>query len=385
MAAGRAACLEFAGSRAKLFVPPTEEPAEEATVPNLPEQAALFEWAGVSLGRENMYLLYLSLKQLAAAKSAPMRFWGKLVTRDGDYYVAETKTAENPAEELEARLQMEGTEGPNKYTYFVSKSPSDAASWKELPHVTPDQIVVARQIRRLLSGNLDAPVPSFPPFPGGLEANLVRAIIACVTADTVLALTGTLAAEEGAEDGEFTSINPADEEEVAGMAAPSIEELRDLATWVHAELDLSAAGRAQKVPLPLGEDGEPIQPEDGEELPEPLPPLRPIAEDTVGEAAKPLWVLRTCPGGAGQSAGSVVYARSLKWPGAVAVASGKDVANVYVGFGLSAGATENKPYAPPLPKPILSEWAPPEDEEGKELVEASDVCVEPPKEEEEEG
>lgn len=38
--------------------------------------------------------------------------------------------------------------------------------WKLLPNATPAQIVVARQIRKFLTGRLDAPVVSYPPFPG---------------------------------------------------------------------------------------------------------------------------------------------------------------------------------------------------------------------------
>lgn len=94
--------------------------------------------------------------------------------------------------------------------------------------------------------------------------------------------------------------------------------------------------------------------------------------------------LRACPGGAGQSPESLVCAKSLKWPGAVAIASGKTVLNAYVGFGVPASPRATS-YSPPLPKPINKEWAPPEDdEEAKGLSEAADVTVEPPKEEEEE-
>jgi radial spoke head protein 4/6 len=47
-------------------------------------------------------------------------------------------------------------------------------------------------------------------------------------------------------------------------------------------------------------------------------------------------------------------ARSLRWPGAVAIAAGRKFVNVYVGNGLPYSAT---PFAPPLPPALQSEWS----------------------------
>ena len=49
--------------------------------------------------------------------------------------------------------------------------------WKKLPNVTPQQLTVARKIKKFFTGRLDAPVVSYPPFPGN-EANYLRAQIA---------------------------------------------------------------------------------------------------------------------------------------------------------------------------------------------------------------
>ena len=321
--------------------------------------------AGVGLGDEASYLLMLSLKALAVAKSGGVRFWGKLATQSGDYFVAEMANTEFP--EDNDVLQMESTDGPNKYTYYVSKSPSGGDSWTALPNVTPAQIVAARQIKRFLTGSLSAPVPSFPPFPGGLESNLVRAMIAQITSETVLSLDGLL--------------KPGDDEEVAAIVAndeleegftKSLDDLKDMGTWVHAELDINAVGRTQKTPLPKDENGEEIEPEEPDEAPK--APLGSISEDLAEE--KPTWVLRTCPSGAGLSANSVVVAKSLKWPGAVSVAAGKTIVNCYMGFGVpkSSGV-----YQPPAPKAVQSEWAVPEEEEGPggAPLEKDDVIIQP--------
>lgn len=340
------------------MVVPDEPPPEEAKVQDLLGEATMLRHAGLSLGDEGTFLLLLSLKALAVARGGEVRFWGKLVTRSGDYFVAEMPTVEFPDDN--DVLKMEGTNGPNKSTYFASKSPSDAGSWQALPHVTPAQIVVARQVKRSLSGDLAAPVPSFPPFPdGGLEANLVRAMVALISSETVLSLDGLL---RPGDDEEEAAIIPNDEAEEG--ATKSVEELQEMGAWVHAELDINAAGRTQKTPLPAGEDGEPVDdPEASDEPPDepPKPPLEPIAGD-VGPDEKPLWVLRACPGGVLQSASSVVVAKSLKWPGAVAVAAGSKVVNLYVGFGVPK-ATMNAPYQPPAVRPVQGEWAAPEEED----------------------
>jgi radial spoke head protein 4A len=70
-----------------------------------------------------------------------------------------------------------------------------------------------------------------------------------------------------------------------------------------------------------------------------------------------------------------VVARSLVWPGAVAVAAGSRFVNVYIGNGV---VYENKPYSPPLPAPVQSEWAPSEEDgDALLLVEQPDVREDP--------
>jgi len=107
----------------------------------------------------------------------------------------------------------------------------------------------------------------------------------------------------------------------------------------------------------------------------------PIAADEEVEVTRSLneltpenWTFRLGPGGAGTSVNSCVVARSVLWPGAVAVAtnSGRKFVNVYVGNGVSY---DPKPYSPPLFGAISSEWVPAEEEPG--LVEQPDVRVDP--------
>lgn len=73
--------------------------------------------------------------------------------------------------------------------------------WIKLPHVKPLDIVVARQIRKLFTGDLNAPVICYPPF-NGKEINYLRAQIARITANTHISPTGYYQFEEDEEEPE---------------------------------------------------------------------------------------------------------------------------------------------------------------------------------------
>ena len=76
--------------------------------------------------------------------------------------------------------------------------------WVKLPHVKPAQIVAARAVKKLLTGRLDAPIITFPPFPGN-ESNYLRAQIARISATTHISPSGyyqTPEDEEEEEEGE---------------------------------------------------------------------------------------------------------------------------------------------------------------------------------------
>lgn len=84
-------------------------------------------------------------------------------------------------------------EGANAYVYFVSNTLGGQVAM--LPYVTPEQVKVSRLLRRFLTGRLDAPVSSFPAFPG-TEAHYLRALIARISAATVCCPKGYFLADE---------------------------------------------------------------------------------------------------------------------------------------------------------------------------------------------
>ena len=109
--------------------------------PDLMDEAALLEWAGISLGKGDTYRLYLSIKALAETipgESDRARFFGKITTRGKPYYIVETLSTFE-GEEVDPTKQ-EGKEGANKFNYYVTQSLEITGGWTKLPEVTMAQI-----------------------------------------------------------------------------------------------------------------------------------------------------------------------------------------------------------------------------------------------------
>lgn len=64
-----------------------------------------------------------------------MRFWGKILTRGNDYYIAEGITSNKFVDDVPAGSEAKG-EGANTYTYWATHNVLD--EWFELPFVTPE-------------------------------------------------------------------------------------------------------------------------------------------------------------------------------------------------------------------------------------------------------
>jgi len=338
-------------------------PGEDDDVPEVGENlqdvadaANYLEWAGVGLGRQEMFRLHLALRALSAKEQArDMRVWGKLHGLEGDYIVAEGKV-DAPEDEVEDEKDALGNtveatgSGANTCTYWVCSHAG--AEWVRLPRVTPHQVVVAGRIKRFLTGRLDAPVAGHPPFPGE-ERSFVRALVAHITAETAVCPAGHL---RRVEDEESRDVEPVADDEYAAEDPSTAD------GWVHIALPLNPLGRT--APNPKEEDAE----EEGAEEEEGMltEPLKPITDDAPPDAEDALpWTVRVCPvsgiPGAEPAAGLVV-AKSLRWPGAVAVARGRRFANFYVGYGIRTGLAEAPNAAPPafqpaVPGPVSAEFS----------------------------
>ncbi|CAB0013107.1 unnamed protein product, partial [Nesidiocoris tenuis] len=227
-------------------------------------------------------------------------------------------------------------EGTNKHVFFVTNDPK--SDWIRLPHVTPEQIVVGRQIRKFFTGYLTSRVNSWPKFPG-IEMNLLRVQIARISAGTQVSPAGYYRFEEGEE-----AVEPADV--VAGKGAKielnrdfdplTVDDLTDPTGifWTHHTEHILQQGRTvwynvnqTKPKQQLGEGLENAEDEFEE---------GPLAEEVVGEIgpalltscsqdlfmeAIPPWTVKTAIELAPHEGAS--YIRSNLWPGSYSFAFGK--------------------------------------------------------------
>lgn len=373
----------------------------ETPLPNLNELSYYFEQAGVGVGREETFRVLLALKQLVDKHQLEqVRFWGKIFGTEQNYYVAEVKFEsgkEEEEEELEEAKEEEVPEkdeneevdiipkplykpppviqkeeagvGCNKQTYFVCNAPGKP--WVKLPHVTPHQIQRSRQIKKLLTGRLDAAIVAYPPFPGN-EANYVRAQIARISAGTQISPNGFYRFDEEGEEANDEDARDSfvENEEFEGI---NVRELADpaLNSWVHHVQHVLPQGRTKwlnpkqksdEEEMGDEEDGEEDRDDPTEEEPERGPPLlSPLSEDTEIDG-QPAWTAKVSSNLVAQYAICVV--RSNLWPGAYAFGIDKKFENIYIGWGQKYSVDNLNPALPPLP---LEEYS-----SGPEITEADD-------------
>jgi len=341
----------WATSASGLFKEPEDFDAAEQKVQDWAGDAAMLEWAGVSFGAEESYRLSLSLKHLAAAVGASdLRLWGKITGTGSDYYIAEGNTAEGVEGADKNTMDYYGEctavagdgyrIGANAHTYWACSHAG--ADWVKLPDVTCQQIVVSRALRKMFTGDLDAPVYGYPTFPG-TEQNYLRAIISRISSDTVIVPEGVFekgTLEEEAEDAAELMLMSKEDMETDLRA---VEEIADPSSWVHLELGLNKIGRA--TPFPVNPDEE--EPEENPDAELAGAALRVVGDE---EGFEEKYIKKVCS--------QFAVIRNMKWPGSYTVANQRSFANVYVGTGVEYSA---KPYKPQLPPAIMTEWKPAED------------------------
>jgi radial spoke head protein 4A len=77
--------------------------------------------------------------------------------------VAEGVTSHLYQDIMDSNVEPKG-EGVNTYTYYVTHDV--LLDWFELPLVTPEQIIKAREIKHIFTGDLNAELDTYPPYPG---------------------------------------------------------------------------------------------------------------------------------------------------------------------------------------------------------------------------
>ena len=85
--------------------------------------------------------------------------------------------------------------------YIPLPPPTAGEPWTRLPLVTPAQLVAARKIKKLFTGDPKAAVVAYPPFPG-TEISYLRAQIARISATTQISPNGYFQSPEEEEEEE---------------------------------------------------------------------------------------------------------------------------------------------------------------------------------------
>ncbi|NWY75441.1 RSH4A protein, partial [Erithacus rubecula] len=362
-----------------------EEEMGQPSLPNVMEAAFYFEQAGIGLDKDESYYIFLALKNLINVQPIQScRFWGKILGLEMNYIIAEVQLQEgeddeeiedegeeivgegekeDEAEEEDEQKEKEaeppkstykpppeipkeanGT-GTNKYVYFVCNEPGNP--WEKLPPVTPAQIVCARKIKKFFTGRLDAPIVSFPPFPGN-EANYLRAQIARISAGTHVSPTGFYQfANEDEEEEEGADTY---EENTEFEPPPVAEMVESLAMWAHHAKSILNQGRCFWInPFQKSEEDDEDEEEEedeGEEQQEERgPPLLTLISEDEGMKDIPAWTVQTSTDLIPQY--SVAILRSNRWPGAYAFASGRKFENIYFGWGHKYSPESHTPELPP--------------------------------------
>lgn len=401
---------------------------DKAAVEDIMEVLDLFGGGGVGVPSHEAYRLSVSLKRLSDKEPlASVRFWGKLTGVKADYLVAEAvvdpdRVAEDEAEAGDAAGDNEededdedraargeavfaplntykqrkpvaipteeaGAPGANKHTYYVAVS-TDLAVWHKLPHAMPDHMVISRSIRHLLTGDLDAPVKTHPPFPGQ-ERHYLRCLVARITHGSRVIpkdiQTLNEAPPDEEEDGakKTVAVPPYEELPVPDLTEAPAEDdeegielvknwyhgypddcLLQAANWVHAEYPLlHTQGRC--VLWRPEDDPDEDEGEDGEAEKKPAEMIHPLLTPVTHDAKLPMphhtrgrltpWSVRKCFYSAGATS-NVYLIASLRWPGAYTLAitepgqPGAKTLHVYIGDGVKSKGASTSNHTPIVPQ-----------------------------------
>eukprot|EP00758_Cryptobia_borreli_P018762 Tbor_TRINITY_DN7440_c0_g1::TRINITY_DN7440_c0_g1_i1::g.14595::m.14595/K19756/RSPH4A; radial spoke head protein 4A len=278
-----------------------EEEEDKGELPDIPTEQQVFNRFGEGVCEEEAFRVAVAIKRLLDKEPlSKARFWGKIIGKKCDYYIAECQIDESrlpePEEDAEEEEELEGkppvtiflglagyktrdaprappeeAKGLNENKYYVSTS-DDITDWVQLPDVKPSHIVGARNIYKMFSGDLSAAIDCHPPFPG-TERHYLRAQISRISCATTLCPKGIYTTEGAVEEDEededgnkiikpfevkpYEEIPPLNEQEVPDSedveAIDPVKiwfygykngELLEQVNWVHIAPTLLKEGRA---------------------------------------------------------------------------------------------------------------------------------------------
>jgi radial spoke head protein 4A len=192
----------------------------------------MFEWSGISFGDQECYTIYKAMKRLAKLSGATkLRFWGKFLGRQRDYFVLEGELPYSEEGKAGGNIEERGI-GANSHIYWVTDDL--LGDWIQLPDVEPKFIEAARNIKHIVTGNLNQEINTNPKFPGK-ERHFLRAQIARIAHSTTLIPKEYMIPNEDNE--KEVVIN----EEFAGISENAIE-MKSLEGWCYAYQEILPGG-----------------------------------------------------------------------------------------------------------------------------------------------
>jgi len=207
------------------------------------EQSRMLRLAGLGFSDAESYALSLSIRKLALSRpdAKSVRFWGKVLGTERDYYIVELQLQgedqhnrrqgdDKIFDEIEDNYTEPRGVGANAFVYMACNELTEG--WVQLPPAEPAKICRSREINRFLSGRLDAQVWSHPAFPWP-EVDLLRSMIARITHSTMLSPDGYFA--PGPEE--------APNDLIVAKEFNMPEDTTAQASWVHCRPYLGANGR----------------------------------------------------------------------------------------------------------------------------------------------
>ena len=209
---------------------------------------------GVSVGRENVYYLERAVKQFIRKYSpTAVTFWGRLTTQSRDYYVLKVQMeARESEEEMTEDHESEGGNGINKDIYYVSSDILQVEEWVRLPVITSRQMREAREVKCILTGDLNAKMVCSPPF-SGTEKEYLKAQIVRIDHCCQLVVSGEYKVkseeEEEVDESVFAEIEKEEEVKVREE-----EYRREKRNWVHLYPNILRQGRVSHQELKYAED-----------------------------------------------------------------------------------------------------------------------------------
>ena len=297
-------------------------------------QSRILEWGGISFSDEEWYKIRLEMKKMLIDNNCEfIRFFGKIYGIKSDYYILQGIQNSYPMQNPKIHVESKGNEGINRYTFWVSNSILE--SWYELPDITPEQIISSRKFKYYFTGNLDAKVKSFVPFPGK-EMHLLKCQIVRILHSSSIVPKGylKLAGEKFKEQLEG-KVAEYDEE----FKSPSFDDLKapEGENWVHEQAYIFPNGKVIDPSIETQVDRfREISQDEGYKV-----------KEGEGEAAeeqdKKYWKIKVVGDTIVHNRGdkeplthAVITIRNTRWPGTLTVWKEEKFTNIYVGFGIKA-------------------------------------------------